>query len=96
MVLSHIFELKTVAKAPNEQVNKVDLLLLDFHYINYEFTKENHFSNEKTSTFLAIMDHVFHTMLEKHLQPEDGLSILKRLLDDHSLQRPPFSMFIFT
>ena len=50
----------------------MDVLLLDFHYINYEFCKENHFSNEKTSTFLALMSHLFHYMLERQLLPEEG------------------------
>lgn len=63
----------------------MDVLLLDFHYINYEFCKENHFSNEKTSTFLAIMDFLFHYMLDKQVIPETGFKILKQILDKHSL-----------
>jgi hypothetical protein len=39
--------------------------MLDLHYINYEFCKENYFSNEKTSTFLAIMDFLLHYMLDR-------------------------------
>lgn len=73
----------------------MDVLLLDFHNINYEFCKENQFSNEKVSTFLAIMDFLFQYMLEKQLIPETGFKILKQILEKHSLQRPPFSILIF-
>ncbi len=61
-VLEQIFNLNTSA---NNNQSKVDTLLLDFHYINYEFTKHHHYSNEKISTFLGIMDHLLHLMLEK-------------------------------
>ncbi len=65
-VLSNIFSLQTQPTPQNgNQINKMDVLLLDFHYINYEFCKENQFSNEKVSTFLAIMDFIFHYMLER-------------------------------
>ena len=37
-VLATIFNLQT---ASQNQANKMDFLLLDFHYINYEFCKEN-------------------------------------------------------
>ena len=41
------------------------------------------------------MDFLFHYMLERQLLPEEGFKILKRLLERHSLQRPPFSILIF-
>ena len=81
--------------APNESPSKVELLKLDFHAMNYAFCKENSFSNEKVSTMLAILDHVFTRMLEKQLKPEVGLKLLKDHLRDHSIQRPPFQIFIF-
>ena len=54
-VLSQIFEL--------DSSSSVDTLKLDFHYINYNFCKQYHFSNEKTSTMLAM----FHSVLQKVL-----------------------------
>ena len=51
--------------APNESPSKVELLKLDFHYMNYTFCKKHQYSNEKVSTMLAILDHVFNLMLEK-------------------------------
>lgn len=63
-ILANIFNLQT-GQQPNGIINKMDVLLLDFHYINYEFCKEHQFSNEKASTFLAMMDFLFHYMLDK-------------------------------
>ena len=56
-VLAHIFSLLQ-GKDSNAQNAKMEQLMLDFHYINYEFCKDNSFSNEKISTFLAIMDYL--------------------------------------
>ena len=64
-VLSKIFELKTLFCEPYETPDKVEILRLDFHYINYNFCKDNYFSNEKTSTLLAMLDFVIVNMLER-------------------------------
>ena len=65
-VLAEIFNLKTIVNVtPNESPSKVELLKLDFHYMNYVFCKKHQYSNEKVSTMLAILDHVFHRMLER-------------------------------
>jgi hypothetical protein len=64
--LAQIFKLKTLTStAPDSVPSKIELLKLDFHYMNYFFCKENGFSNEKVSTMLTIFDHVFTRMLEK-------------------------------
>jgi hypothetical protein len=77
-------------------VNKVDQLILDFHYINYDFCTSQSYSNEKVSTLLAIMDFTIHAMVKNHMMVEDGYKMLKDILDRHKCQRPPFSIFIFT
>ena len=65
-VLAEIFNLKTIVNVtPNESPSKVELLKLDFHYMNYVFCKKHQYSNEKVSTMLAILDFVFHRMLER-------------------------------
>jgi hypothetical protein len=61
----------------------VDVLLLDFHYINYDFCKEQHYSNEQTSTLLAVMDYLLHYMLDKQMLPDGGLKVLKKILERH-------------
>ena len=58
--LAQIFKLDSILNvAPGESPSKVEMLKLDFYYMNYDFCKQNQFSNEKTSTMLAIVDHVF-------------------------------------
>lgn len=76
--------------------SQTELLKLDFEYINYDFCKQNQFSNEQTSTCLAILDHIFTQMLDCQLKPEHGLKMLREILSDHTSQRPPFSIYIFS
>jgi len=64
-VLALIFELKSLINQESDSVDKVEVLKLDFHYINYNFCKENYFSNEKTSTLLSMLDTVLNRMLER-------------------------------
>ena len=54
-MLASIFNLNTLEQ---ESPDQVELLKLDFLYINYTFCKEQLFSNEKTSTLIAMADHV--------------------------------------
>ena len=90
-VLSQIFGLTTIGTSINhtsgeqQQTMKMEQIMLDFHYINFEFCKDNQFSNEKTSTFLAIMDFLLHHMLDRQLLPEEGFKMLKRILERHSI-----------
>ena len=85
-VLAEIFNLKSIVNVtPNESPSKIELLKLDFHYMNYVFCKKHQYSNEKVSTMLAILDFVFNKMLEKQLKPEIGLKLLKDLLGNHSI-----------
>ena len=85
-VLASIFtKHRQTAEGSSEMSEKMEQILLDFHYINYEFCKDNQFSNEKISTFLAIMDFVLQHMLERQLLPEEGFKQLKRILERHSL-----------
>ena len=70
-MLAQIFELKTLTGNTSfETPDKVEILRLDFHYINYNFCKENYFSNEKTSTLLAMLEAVLNKMLERQLTPQ--------------------------
>ena len=64
-VLNHIFKLNAMKLTPSDQINKVDELILDFHFINYDYCLQNSYSNEKVSTLLAIMDFILHTMIKK-------------------------------
>ncbi len=93
-VLAQIFGLQSILT--DDTPDKTEVLRLDFHYVNYNFCKENYFSNEKTSTLLAMLDSVLKTMLEKQLAAQQGFNILKQHLANHSIQRPPYSIAIFS
>lgn len=82
-MLAEIFDLPA-ALNPLDENHSVEELKLDFHYINYNFCMDNQFSNEKTSTLLAILDHILHKMLSDHLTPETGYGMLRSMLKDHS------------
>lgn len=93
-VLAQIFGLQSLLA--DDTPDKTELLRLDFHYVNYTFCKENYFSNEKTSTLLAMLESVLQTVLEKQLNAQQGFNILKTHLANHSIQRPPYSIAIFS
>lgn len=93
-VLAQIFGLQSILS--DDAPDKTEVLRLDFHYVNYNFCKENYFSNEKTSTLLAMLDSVLRAMLERQLASQQGFNILKQHLATHSIQRPPYSVAIFS
>ena len=74
-VLAQIFKLNSLTGP--DSPDQVEILRLDFLYINYNFCKENYFSNEKTSTLIAMLDSLLSRMLEKQLTPQQGFNILK-------------------
>lgn len=77
-VLATVFGLKGLyGLAPGVTPNKVEQLKLDFHYMNYTFCKEHQFSNEQTSTLLAVFDDVLIKMLNQAMTADQGLALLK-------------------
>ena len=66
-------------------MSSLDQIILDFHFINFDFCVKHQYSNEKISTLLAIMDFILHTMVRKQLQVETGVRMLKDILRRHSL-----------
>lgn len=94
--LNSIFGLNAIRRSPNQEVNKVDELILDFHCINFNFCCQHQYSNEKVSTLLGIMDFILHTMIKRQLQVEQGTKLLKEILSKHKLHRPPYSILIFS
>ena len=72
-VLAQIFGLNAIMKSPSDEINRVDQVILDFHFINYEYCRQSSFSNEKVSTFLAIMNFLLHSMVKHQMQHEKGV-----------------------
>lgn len=61
------------------------------------FAKQLHFTAEKTSTFFSILKLVhFRSLQYPSLGLEDNFNFFKNLLVDHSIQRPPYSVQIFS
>lgn len=78
---------------PNDDKNDI---MLDFYSYHIHFAKQHNFSLEKLSCFLGIMDFIFHSSLSFKLQPSAAFEAFKRILDRHSIQRPPYSIMIFS
>ena len=77
---------------PNDDKNDI---MLDFYSHSIHFAKQHNFSVEKLSCFLGIMDFISHSSLHFKLQPSAAFEAFKRILDRHSIQRPPYSIMIF-
>merc|ERR1712118_401759 len=71
-------------------------ILKEFHFHNYSFCKTQGFTAEKTSTFLSIMKVMFEEVCLLKLQMDDAFNSFKGWLLKHSVQRPPFSVGVFT
>jgi len=64
--------------------------------INFEYTLQAQFSNEKMSTFLTIMHVLLNRMLLEKMEQEQGLELFKDLFMKHAIQRPPYSIEVFS
>jgi len=71
-------------------------ILKEFHFNNYSFCKTQGFAHEKTSTFLSIMKVMFEEVCLRRLTMDEAFNFFKGWLLKHSVQRPPFSVGVFT
>ena len=76
-------------------------VLLDFHFYNYAFCKDNAFTTEKTSCFFSILKRIIQADQDSNAGVSDGaiqksFDHLKTLLFRHSVERPPHSVGIFS
>ena len=66
-------------------------------YINtLRFAREQGFTVEKTSTLFSIIKRNHEEMAEAFLPPHKSWEYFQSLLASHSVQRPPYSVGIFT
>jgi hypothetical protein len=70
--------------------------LADMHYHNYAFCMSRQFTTEKTSTFLSIMKIVLEEAVARRLVVDDAFTLFKEWLLKHSVERPPWSIGIFS
>lgn len=87
-LISSAFELE-----PGDPLNEV---LIDFHANNFAFSCKQHFTSEKISCFLAVMDYVLHESLRLRLSNQASYELFKGLLLKHSIERSPWSIAVFT
>lgn len=71
-------------------------ILKDFHFHNYAFCQSKGFTAEKTSTFLSIMKVLQEDTCLRRLTMDEAFGVFKGWLLKHSVQRPPFSVGVFT
>lgn len=71
-------------------------VLIDFHSNNLSFTRKEHFTPEKISCFLAVMDYVLHESLRLRLSNQAAYDLFKGLVLKHSIERSPWSIAVFT
>merc|ERR1712224_341367 len=60
------------------------------------FAKAQGFSPECTSTFFSIMKSTFDNSMEQLIAVDQAFGLFKTLLLRHSVQRPPYSVGVFT
>ena len=71
-------------------------IILDFHFYNLAFCRENGFTPEKTSTFCGMMKDLLDSDVNAvHRRCEHSFEELKKLILRHSIARPPRSECIF-
>jgi hypothetical protein len=71
-------------------------ILLDYHFYNMVFCKENGFTPIKTSAFVAIMKKVLDEDVNAdHRDVRQSFYRLKELILEHSVDRSPWSVGIF-
>lgn len=59
------------------------------------FCRQKQFALNQISTFLSILRRVHEKSTEEHLTKEASIQYLSKLLVEHSVQRPPYSVGIF-
>lgn len=71
-------------------------ILADMHYHNYTFCISRGFVPAKTSTLLSIMKRVLEESLSKRLEADKAFEEFKELLLRHGVERPPWSVGVFS
>lgn len=71
-------------------------ILTDFHYHNYSFCITRDFNVLKISTFLSIMKYVLEESVRSRLTMDSAFDEFKEQLLKHAVERPPWSVGIFS
>jgi len=80
----------------NQDPSPKEVLLLEFFLNNLRFAVESKLSVEKTSALFSILRNNHQEMVRGHFTLEQSIAYFKQLLLLHAVQRPPYSVGIFT
>jgi hypothetical protein len=86
----------TSIQLPEGVKTSLEHVLLDFYCENVEICLENNLSAEKISTFFSIMNEVHLQSMDPNVTLVDSFGRFTKLIVNHSVHRPPFSIEIFT
>merc|ERR1719335_500437 len=72
-------------------------ILAEFHFHNFGFCQKQCFSDEQASAFLSIM-RLLHqkSCADSKMSIQDAFVFFRQLMDGHSVQRPPYSVGVFS
>lgn len=72
-------------------------IIIDLFYYTLQFAKENSFSQEQTSAFFSIVKRVHMANIDTPFGNIEAVyTYFKELLFCHSVNRPPYSIYIFS
>jgi hypothetical protein len=71
-------------------------VVYDFHLMNYHFACDQGFSPDKVSVWLELMALVLHESLDGRLKAPQAFECFRWHLMQHSIQRSPMSIAVFT
>lgn len=72
-------------------------IILDFYYYNLKFCKDQKFTPEKSSALFSILRQLHEKCIASpFIKLEEDYSYFKKLLMQHSVDRPPYSQRIFS
>ncbi|CAG9312100.1 unnamed protein product [Blepharisma stoltei] len=87
-IIKHFFKLNST-----DEKNEI---LIDFYLNSLRFCTSHSYSLEKTSCLLGIFDSLLNEFLNLRSTEAVLLCHLKQILSQHSIQRPPYSIEVFS
>lgn len=81
---------------PDPESDPMDKTMLELFVNNMAFASENQFSPEAASTFFSIMKSTLDTSMVELMAVDKSYNLFKAVLLRHSVQRPPYSVGVFT
>lgn len=57
--------------------SQVSEIILDFHFNNFQFAREQHFNNQKLSTLVGILDWMFEISMKEGLSEDTSFQKFK-------------------